>query len=587
LPPGGTLSDVRFVFPVVHPRLWWCTGYGKQELYDFTLTLKCGKDISAQTTRTGLRTIELTTNTVEYDGQMAFILNGKKIYMRGANWIPCDNFLPRVTTEKYYSLLKNAKDCGMNMLRVWGGGVYEDDRFYNICDSLGIMVWQDFMFAGGVYPASVHFMDIAGKECMDQTERLAGHPCVSLFCGNNEIAEGWMNWGWQKEMNYSKADSLALVAEMLQLDNGIRLVMKTNAANIPYWPSSPSTGWGHKEAFEQGDVHYWGVWWGMEPFSAYDDHIGRFMSEFGFQGMPDMRTFFDFTGRKALSLNDADVISHEKHPKGFETINTYMARDYPVPSSFDDYVYVSQVMQADGVTRAIEAQRHTRPYCMGSLFWQYNDCWPVTSWSSVDYYGRPKLLQYRLKEAYAPVMMDVLQKDDTAYVYIVNDDTLLHTGVLGFRWMNMAGNNERYGINPFRVPAEHSRLALILPFKLLEDSVDRTKGFLELVFNYENGKVLKKTVCLTSDRNMQFVKDPGISFDVSQDPDRKNEFTVSLRAVSYAKDVFLSLDDPSATFSDNGFDLIPSEETDVKITTSLNEDELKRSLVIKSMNQVK
>ncbi|MDQ3109085.1 MAG: glycoside hydrolase family 2 protein, partial [Bacteroidota bacterium] len=370
---SGYLS---YSFKIPHPRLWWCNGMGKANLYDFKLTFTNEKLKSVKELRAGIRTIQLDQSQ---DG-FAFILNGEPVFAKGANWIPSDNFVTRVNGEKYYSLLKSAQQSNMNMLRVWGGGIYESNDFYNDCDSLGIMVWQDLMFAGGIYPRNHKFEMDCLSEFSLQLWRIGKHPSIALWCGNNEIEEGWKNWGWQKEFNISSEDSLKMWKKQEELfSTEFRGILQylDNTAN--YISTSPSTGWGHPEAYKSGDVHYWGVWWGNEPFSAYDTHVGRFMSEYGFQSMPPLSSFALFDTDGNFSLNDSTTRAHQKHPKGFETINDYMARDYAVPAGFSDYVYVSQVVQRDGVTRAIEDHRKAMPYCMGTLFWQYNDCWPVTS----------------------------------------------------------------------------------------------------------------------------------------------------------------------------------------------------------------
>jgi len=216
-------------------------------------------------------------------------LNGVPVFMKGANYIPPDNFLPRVTKSDYQTIVQNAVDANMNMLRVWGGGVYADDEFYNACDEKGILIWQDFMFACAMYPGDEHFVLNVSEEIKQQVERLRNHTSIALWCGNNEVDEGWKNWGWQKQYHYSKLDSISIWKDYTSLfQKIIPEIVKKYDSQRNYWQSSPSIGWGHKESLQQGDSHYWGVWWGMEPFDVYKEKVGRFMSEYGFQGMPSL-----------------------------------------------------------------------------------------------------------------------------------------------------------------------------------------------------------------------------------------------------------------------------------------------------------
>lgn len=331
-----------------------------------------------------------------------FTLNGKPIYMRGANWVPADVFLPRVDKAKYRQLLVQAKQMGMNMLRVWGGGIYESDDFYTLCDSLGIWIWQDFMFAGAMYPASDSaFKTSVLAEVRDNVLRLRKHPCIVLWCGNNEIDEAWHNWGWQKQHQLNHADSALLWKEYCDLFQvAIPDLIKQLDPGRPYIASSPLYGWGRKQSMTMGDSHYWGVWWGAEPKEKYQEKVPRFMSEFGMQAMPNSETLHQFGVANTFSLSDKGLRAHQKHPTGFETISIYLKQNrYPQTySDWGAYITATQAMQSDLLMTAIKAQEASNGRCMGSLIWQLNDCWPVCSWSLIDYYGRPKAAVNRLKE---------------------------------------------------------------------------------------------------------------------------------------------------------------------------------------------
>lgn len=345
--------------------------------------------------------VELVQRNDSIGQSFYFAVNGTPTYMRGANWVPADVFLPRVSRQHYRKLLFQAKSMGMNMLRVWGGGVYESDDFYALCDSLGIWVWQDFMFAGAMYPfADPQFKQNVMAEIRDNVLRLRKHPCIVLWCGNNEIDEAWNNWGWQKQFQLTVADSSFLWKEYIDLFHvAIPELLKQLDPHRAYITSSPLYGWGRKQSMTSGDSHYWGVWWGNMPKEIYQEKVPRFMSEFGMQAMPNIETLEHFGVGKTVSLTDDGLRAHQKHPTGYETILTYLKQNhYPTHfSNWDSMIQATQSMQADVLLEAIRAQAGSKGRCMGSLIWQLNDCWPVCSWSLIDYYGRPKAAVNRIK----------------------------------------------------------------------------------------------------------------------------------------------------------------------------------------------
>ncbi|HLG02389.1 MAG TPA: glycoside hydrolase family 2 protein, partial [Bacteroidia bacterium] len=572
-----------FYFYVPHPRLWWCNGMGKPNLYEFTCEFTIGKQVISEKVAFGIRIIELAVQPDHFGTSFSFVLNDRPVFIKGASWIPADNFLPRVTTEKYYMLLKGAQESHMNMMRVWGGGVYEDDRFYNICDSLGIMVWQDFMFAEGMYPADLHFQQMVSLEVRQQFFRLSEHPSVSIWCGNSGSTDSWKNNRSEKGRGITPADSAKIVAGYNKLFlEEIRKIVKTADRNAIYWPASPTAEADNVAAFRNGDVQYRGVWWGMDPLKSYETYVGRFMSGYGFQALPSMISIREFAGN-CNSLNDTWLKNHQKHPGGFERIAEYMLRDYPVPDTFCNYVYVSQLVQSDGISRAIQAHRRNRPYCMGTLFWQYNDCWPATSWSTVDYFGRPKLLQYALKELYAPVLVSVEEENDSVFVYIVNDDTSTHAGTISFRYMNFDGTI----LNEGQVPAValHGTSSIPLVFKrsFFMDSAITVNGVLSLVFYYENEQTVRRVHYFDSPKNLQLPKNPGLKIIVTPSS-VSGTFFISITTKQLAKSVYITLDGQDARFSENGFDLLPGEERIVTLTGDFEKSEIENSLVLLSLN---
>jgi beta-mannosidase len=350
-----------------------------------------------------------------------FKINGKSVYMKGANYIPSDVFITRMTRNEYRKMLMMAKDANMNMLRVWGGGIYENDYFYDLCDSLGIYVWQDFMFAGAMIPGDKAFFDNVKAEVKYQVKRLRHHKSIVLWCGNNEIDEAFNRWGWQKQFNIKPKDSAKLWNDYARLfRDSIPKWMKEVDNSRPYISSSPKYGWGVNDSFTEGDSHYWGVWWGGEDFEIFEKKTGRFVSEYGMQGMPNYQSVLSYTKSEDRYLFSAVLLHHQKAGGGFKKLEGYL-KNYMIDSaqinklSVEDYTYLTQCVQYYGFKNMIAIHRSKQPYNMGTLLWQLNDCWPVASWSITDYYHRaPKAAWYAVKNAYAdiaPKRDDIRPKD--------------------------------------------------------------------------------------------------------------------------------------------------------------------------------
>ena len=347
-----------------------------------------------------------------------FEQNGKPVYIKGANWIPANIFLPEVKKADYTALILKAKNAHMNMLRVWGGGVYEDDYFYDLCDKYGIMVWQDFMFACGMYPAEETFLENVKEEVKYQIQRLKRHPCIVLWCGNNEIDEAWHNWGWQDQYNLHGADSAKVWADYKTLfEDSLKAWVNEFDGKRPYISSSPKIGWGHKESFTEGDSHYWGLWWGLEPWETFETHTGRFVSEYGMQSMPNYSTVKTYVPANDLKYSSPAVQAHQKANEGFIKLNFYLDK-YFIDSaklkrlSLEEYTYLTQCLQYYILKNSIAIHRSKEPQNMGTLLWQFNDCWPVTSWSITDYSREPKAAWYAVREAYRD---DVKPVKDSTY----------------------------------------------------------------------------------------------------------------------------------------------------------------------------
>ncbi|MDP4282363.1 MAG: glycoside hydrolase family 2 protein [Bacteroidota bacterium] len=567
-------------FTIKNPKRWWTNGMGDPYLYNISHDIYIkNQKLNSGSTRIGLRTLMLVEQPDSAGHSFYFLLNGVPVFMKGANYIPPDNFLPRVTDSTYQALIKSAKDANMNMLRVWGGGTYEKDLFYDLCDENGILVWQDFMFACAMYPSSKTFLQNVTTEVIQNIVRLRNHPCLALWCGNNEIDEGWKNWGWQKQYNYSTEDSAAIWHGYDTLFHKIlrNCVLKFDGQH-PYISTSPRNGWGRTESLREGDMHYWGVWWGKETFDVYKRKIGRFVSEYGFQGFPDMKSIRLFTLPEDRILFSPVMKAHQKHPIGYETIEEYMVRDFHKPENFESYGYVSQLLQVEGIGIAMEAHRRAKPYCMGTLFWQLNDCWPVVSWSCRDYYGQPKALYYEARKDYQNVMISVVNEKGAASVYVVSDSISEIPSQLSVKVLDFNGKILSDSLINLTIPLNSSTRFFEMPLnKLLgENNQDR-------VFLHAELTAGKK---LLADRNFYFVtpkflklEKPVITASVTQNAEG---YSVKLTTDKLARNVYLSVPG-QGQFSDNYFDLIPGMTKTVYFQTTKHFHGFKQQLKITSL----
>jgi beta-mannosidase len=563
------LNIITSEYKIQNPKRWWTNGLGEAYLYSFEISLfQNDKRIDNKQIKIGLRTIELIQEKDKIGKSFYFKINGIPVFMKGANYIPPDSFLPRATDSVYKSIVKNAVDANMNMLRVWGGGVYAEDAFYDECDKNGILVWQDFMFACAMYPGDKDFLQNVNMEVIDNVTRLQNHPSIALWCGNNENDEGWKNWGWQKQYKYSPSDSTKIWNDYKKLFH--ELIPKTLDSLLPknenrYWPSSPSIGWGKKESLQQGDSHYWGVWWGMEPFEIYQKKVGRFMSEYGFQGMPNLETFQSFAIKEDLNLNSEAVKNHQKHTTGYQTINEYMERDYRIPKSFEDYIYVSQLLQAEGMKIAIEAHRRAKPKCMGTLFWQLNDCWPVTSWSSVDYFGRWKAFQYQVKRSFENVLISVYERENQYDIIISNDDLKSYDTRFDLKLYDFKGKILWDAEAAVIIPENSSLVHFEIPKKDFE-KFDLKNAVLSATFQSENN-FAKAVYYFAKPKDLQLTK-PTLKIT------KLDELTIEITSDVLAKNVYLSAEE-QPFFSDNYFDVLPDQQIKVKLSKPVKTIEVK------------
>lgn len=446
------LNVISIPFSIKDPKIWWPNGMGKPKPTLYTMNailLDSAKVVDRNTTRLGVREVELVREADEWGESFYFKVNGVPMFMKGANVIPQDNFLPRVTKERYEKLVDVAVESNMNMLRIWGGGIYESDDFYNYCDEQGIFVWQDFAFACSFYPWHEEFYESVRTEARQNIRRLRNHPSLAIWCGNNEIDEAWHKWGYKEDSkNYPWSDQdkkdIRKGIDDLFFDTVIPGVLKDEDTTRSYHPSSPLFGWGDARSQTMGDVHYWGVFHGEEPFSVYKDKPGRFSNEYGHQSFALYDTWKKWFKEEDMHyLSDAFKV-HQKNPKGYRVIKDYMQREVdPDTTNLRDYIYLSQLIQADGIRVAMEGHRQNRPFTQGSLYWQLNDCWPVTSWSSMDYPYGYKALQFFAIKSFAPTILSYNYKDKEGVVELwgVTDELEDKTGSYTVSLIDFEGNS--------------------------------------------------------------------------------------------------------------------------------------------------
>ncbi len=419
----GSDRIISIELEIDSPKLWWPNGWGEAHLYPIRVEIaKDAKILASAEKKIGLRTVELVQENDKIGRSYYFKVNGLPIFIKGANYIPQSHFLPDVTDNQYQSLIADAKKVHMNMLRVWGGGIYENDIFYDLCDEAGILVWQDFMFAGSMYPGDSAFVDNVRNEVRENIIRLRHHPSIAQWNGNNEMNVAWFNWGWQKQFAWSAADSAKIRQDYENLfQQLIPEQIKELDPSRFYTPTSPLSNWGKPENFNYGSMHYWGVWHGKDDFEAYRSNVGRFMAEYGFQSFPEMQTILKFADSSSLSTDSEIMKWHQKSYVGNALIVKQAEKYFGKIKSFDDFVDKSQSAQALAMQIAIDAHRLKKGYCWGTLFWQYNDCWPGPSWSSRDVYGNWKKLHHQLEMLYAPIALIPEIKGNKRYVWLVND----------------------------------------------------------------------------------------------------------------------------------------------------------------------
>lgn len=576
------MNTIDFPIEIRQPRLWYPAGYGDQPLYDFTAQVSTGSSVSDERkTRTGLRSIVLRRQLDQWGRSFEFIVNGIPVFAKGADVIPFDSFPNRVTTANYRRILESARDANMNMIRHWGGGYYETDEFYQICDELGIMVWQDFMFGNDWQPGTYAFKQNIEAEAEDQVRRLRNHPSIVIWCGNNET-EAAFNWGDRTTLPPDVR--MQMWQDYLTEFSGIlpRVVARLEP-EIPYWPSSPSSDYEPTSpTFVSGDMHDWSVWHGRVPFTDYEKHYWRFVSEYGFQSFPEMRTVESFTQPEdRTSIFTPVMLAHQKNKEGNAIIKDYIQRDYHEPKDFASFLYVSQVLQAEGIKIGAEHFRRSRPETMGSLFWQLNDCWPVASWSSIDYYGRWKALQYYARRFYAPILVSPHIEDGAVKVYIVSDKTEAHAATLRLRLLNFDGKvllEEQHDVS---VDPLASKVYLSWPLEKLTaaGASDTARVFVVADLTEGSAEISRNLIYLAPVKAVELTP----AHLQVQATGSSGKYTVRVTSPVLARSVYLSFGNLDTQVSDNYFDLLPGETRAITVSGTVSLDLLKAQLKVISL----
>jgi beta-mannosidase len=578
--PGRNL--ISFPVEIRQPKRWYPAGYGEQPLYQFTAQVGTGGLVSDERkTKAGLRSIVLHRQLDKWGRSFELEVNGIPVFAKGADVIPFDSFPNRVTTADYRRILESARDANMNMIRHWGGGYYETEEFYSICDELGIMVWQDFMFGNDWQPGTYAFKLNMEAEAEDQVRRLRNHPSIVLWCGNNETESAYE---WAPRPALPPEVKRLIWQDYLTEFSGIlpRVVARLEP-EIPYWPSSPSADYEYTyDQFQSGDAHVWDVWHGRVPFSTYETHHARFVTEYGFQSFPEMRTIEAFTQPEdRTGIFTPVMLAHQKNNEGNSIIHDYLLKDYPEPKDFPSFLYVSQVLQAEGIKIGAEHFRRSRPETMGSIFWQLNDCWPVASWSSIDYYGRWKALQFYARRFYAPILVSPHVENGALKVYIVSDKTETNPATLRVRLMDFAGKVLLEESHAVEVAPLTSKVYLDWPLKRLTDAgaADTSRVFVVADLTVAGEQVSRNLAYLAPVKGIH-LKPAALKVETAGG---NGSYKIRVTSPVLARSVYLSFGNLDVKLSENYFDLMPGETMEITATSAASLDAVKAQLKVISL----
>jgi len=589
------INDISYPIDIARPKLWYPNGYGKQDMYHFKVTLTAGGHMADEvSTRSGLRSVVLNKDRDSLGRKFEFIVNGIPVFAKGASIVPFDHFPTRMTTERYRHFLQAAVDAHMDMLRLWGGGYYETQEFYDLCDELGIMVWQDFMFANATPPSFLK-EDIA-KEIDYQVRRLRNHPCIAVWCGNNEISI----FLEQPDPDFIPDAFKALFAKLAATRTSktytdyleifgyfIPGIVNRITPEIPYTSSSPTLDFEHQSAnYISGDRHNYNVWWNNKTIEEQANYKDRFVSETGIQGFPDMATIDAFTEAGDRSATSPIMNAHQKNAmvNGNEVIGKIIKTEYKDPADFATFDYLAQLVQSESLKIYAEAMRRRRPFSMGFLYWQLNDSWPVISWSTMDYYGRPKASLYMAKHFYEPVLVSPHEEDGKINVYTISDLTADENAALDVRLMDFDGKVLWSKKVETKVKALASRIALSIPDdELSKIGYDPEKTFITAKLTDAKGEVLSANeFYFKRPKDLKYTRAP-IQTDLSKQGDH---YVLKISSSTLAPRTGITFGDEDVWLSDNYIDVLPNEPVLITIKSKASLEQLKKNLKIESLDQL-
>lgn len=568
--PGKNI--VKIPLEIMNPKRWMPIHWGEQHLYDFNASIHIyGKVVASKTERIGLRKVRLVQEPDEQGITFYFEVNDQPIFAKGSNYIPGEIMTTRQDSTYYHRLFDNLMGANMNFIRVWGGGTYEDDYFYRLADEKGILVWQDFIFGCVPYPSDDAFLENVTEEVIYNIKRLRNHASLAFWCGNNEVEEGLQHWGWDKEysveinrewkVGYEKTFR-KLLPDLVNTYDGTRSYIHGS----PY-----DSNWGNPETFNASDVHDWGLWYGHLPFEGLADRLPRFASEFGFQSFPEMKVIRSFAPEDQWSLESDVMKVHQKASTGNSLIKKYMDMYYQEPKNFEDFVYIGLIMHGNGMQEAVEAMRRGRPYCMGSLYWQINDSWPVVSWSSIDYYNNWKPLHYKVRDAYAPLALGAKLNENKLNYYTMSDYLNDINGLtLNIQVIDFGGKILKKIKKNIIASANTSAVVASIDVNNLVSEEQKHHTVLHAWLSNKKGKTIStKNYYFYWPNKLQLPKtDVKTSIKYAD-----GSYTVTLQSRKLAKDVFVEILIQGAQFTDNFFDLLPG----VKKTIVISHPDLKAS----------
>lgn len=553
------------VITIEHPQLWWPNGLGKQPLYRVTVRLATG---DTRVWRIGLRTMTVSREKDEWGEEFCHVVNGVKVFAMGADYIPEDNILARVTPERTRRLLEDCKAANFNAIRVWGGGYYPDDAFYDICDELGLMVWQDLMYACAFYDLTPDFERSIRVETHQNVARLRHHASLALICGNNEM-EMFMAGANSALINHRTWEFVPTYPHHItdyvkMFEYILPAIVKETAPQTYWWPASPSSG-GNFDApndENRGDNHYWDVWHGEKPFTEYRKFFFRYASEFGFQSFPCLKSVEQFTLPDDRNIFSRVMERHQRNQAANGKILSYLSQTFRYPNSFDDLLYASQLMQAEAIRYGVEHWRRNRGRCMGAIIWQLNDIWPVASWASIDYYGRWKALHYAAKRFFAPVMISAEEEGELSQNPKINEyhpaplEKSFRLNVCNETLRDVTGEVVWALRTPDGAIVRQNQQTLTIPAmsaKWLEkvDCADAslTGHYISFAFVVDDVAVSEGTCIFCAPKHFEFT-DPQLTAETHGD-------TIIVTSHAYAKQVWLESEDADLLLDDNAFDMNP------------------------------